>query len=179
MPGPVFISGERVDLRVTEREDLDLLQRARSDPDIRTALTFTEPQTRGQVEAFYENTVAADNGDANFLVCTENREGALGEVDLFGVEDDHAEIAYWLVPEARGEGYATEAVTLLLDYAFETRGLRRTYARVVEHNDGSHDLLERLGFTEEGRLREHVFLDGEYRDVVLYGLLRDEWDGAP
>ena len=177
MPGPVYLSGERVELRVTEREDVEFLQRARSDPDLRTPLTFVEPQTREQVEEFYESTISADNGDANFLVCRSGENDPIGEANLFRTEHDHAEIAYWLVPEARGEGYATEAVSLLLDYGFETRGLHRAYARAVDFNDGSRALLERLGFAEEGRLREHEFLDGEYRDVVFYGLLRGEWDG--
>ncbi|USZ67951.1 GNAT family N-acetyltransferase [Halorussus salilacus] len=176
MPGPVYLSGERVELRVTEREDVEFLQRARSDPDLRTPLTFTEPRTREQVEAFYENTISADNGDANFLICPAGGDDPVGEANLFRVEDDHAEVAYWLLPEARGEGYATEAASLLVEYAFETRGLRRAYARVVDFNEGSRTLLDRLGFSEEGRLRDHVFLDGAYRDVLFYGLLREEWD---
>ena len=176
MPGPVFISGERVELRVTEREDVEFLQRARSDPELRRPLTYTEPRTREQIEEFYENTIAADNGDANFLVCVPDRDEPVGEANLFRVEDDHAEIAYWLVPEARGEGFATEAAGLLLDYAFETRGLHKVFARVVAFNEASAALLERLGFVEEGRLRDHLYLDGDYRDVSLFGLLRGEWE---
>ncbi|WP_435177996.1 GNAT family N-acetyltransferase [Halorussus sp. AFM4] len=174
MPGPVYLSGDRVELRVTEREDVEFIQRARSDPAIRTALTQTAPQTREQVEEFYEEFVAADNGDADFVVCDEDGD-PVGEVSLFRTEHDRGEVAYWLVPEARGEGYATEAVSLLLDYAFETSGRHRVHARVVDFNEPSRALVERLGFTEEGRLRDHVFLEGEYRDVVLFGLLREEW----
>ena len=177
MPGPVYLSGERVDLRVTEREDVEFLQRARSDPDLRRPLTYTEPRTSEQIVEFYENTVAADNGDANLLVCLPDRDAPIGEANLFRVEDDHAEIAYWLVPEARGEGYATEAAGLLLDYAFETRGLHKVFARVVAFNEASTGLLKRLGFAEEGRLRDHVYLDGDYQDVLLFGFLREEWQG--
>ena len=179
MPGPVYLSGDRVDLRVTEREDVEFLQRARSDPELRTPLTFIEPQTREQVEEFYENTIAADNGDANFLICERGDAEPIGEANLFRVEQDHAELAYWLVPKAHGEGYATEAASLLVEYAFETRGLHRVWGKVVGFNDASMAVLDRLGFAEEGRLREHEFLDGEYRDVVFYGLLRAEWDDRP
>jgi hypothetical protein len=111
MPGPVFLEDERVELRVTEREDIDLLQRVRTDPELRTAMTFTEPQTREQVEEFYENTISTDNGDSNFVVCVDGE--PVGEANLFRVEADHGEIAYWLDRDARGEGYATEAVSLL------------------------------------------------------------------
>ncbi|PSP55358.1 GNAT family N-acetyltransferase [Halobacteriales archaeon QS_1_67_19] len=177
MPGPVYLSGDRVELRVTEREDVEFLQRARSDPDLRTPLTFTEPRTREQVESFYETTIAADNGDANFLICRAGDDDPIGEANLFRVENDHAEIAYWLVPEARGEGLATEAASLLVEYAFRTRGLRRVWGKVVDFNHDSKTVLERLGFVEEGRLRDHEFLGGAARDVVLYELLREEWDG--
>ncbi|MFB9804293.1 hypothetical protein ACFFQF_01850 [Haladaptatus pallidirubidus] len=56
MPGPVFCSSERIELRITERDDLNLLQQARSDPDPRTSLGFLQPYSHGQVEEFYENT---------------------------------------------------------------------------------------------------------------------------
>jgi RimJ/RimL family protein N-acetyltransferase len=177
MPGPVYLSGDRVDLRITEREDIDFLQRARSDPDLRTPLTFTEPRTREQIEEFYENTISADNGDANFLICEQGEDEPVGEANLFRVEDGHAELAYWLMPEARGQGYATESASLLVEYAFETRGLHRVWGKVVAFNDASRGVLERLAFSEEGRLRDHEFLDGAYRDVLYYGLLREEWDG--
>ncbi|WP_227376483.1 GNAT family N-acetyltransferase [Haladaptatus halobius] len=176
MPGPVFLEGERVELRVTEREDIDLLQRVRTDPELRTAMTFTEPQTREQVEEFYENTISTDNGDSNFVVCVDGE--PVGEANLFRVEADHGEIAYWLDRDARGEGYATEAVSLLLDYAFDTRGLHRVVAKVVDFNDASRALLERLGFEEEGRFREHIFLRGEYRDVSFFGLLREGYSSG-
>ncbi|SIR02049.1 Protein N-acetyltransferase, RimJ/RimL family [Haladaptatus litoreus] len=173
MPGPVFCSSERVELRTTEREDIDLLQQARSDPELRTSLMFILPQTREQVEEFYENTVSVSNGDSNFIVCVDGE--PIGEASLFDIERDHGTIAYWLDADYRGNGYATEAVSLLLDYAFDTRGLHRVVAKIGDFNDGSQALIERLGFTQEGRLRDHLFSQGKYRDVFFYGLLRDEW----
>ncbi|WP_227354721.1 GNAT family N-acetyltransferase [Haladaptatus salinisoli] len=148
MLGPVFPEGDRVELRVTEREDLDLLQRVRTDPELRIPMTFTEPQTREQVEEFYENTVSADSGDSNFVVCVDGE--PVGEANLFRVEADRGEIAYWLDRDERGEGYATEAVSLLLDYAFDTRGLHRVVARVVNFDEASHALLKRLRIRRGG-----------------------------
>ncbi|MFC4549128.1 MULTISPECIES: GNAT family N-acetyltransferase [Halorussus] len=178
MPGPVYLSGERVELRVTEREDVEFIQRARNDPEVRTALTRVTPETREQTEESYETYIAPDNGDASFIVCLKDGSEPIGGTSIFRTEHDHGELGYWLLPEAQGNGYATEAATLVLDYAFETRGLHRVYARIVDFNEASRALAERLGFREEGRLREHVFLNGAYRDTVLYGLLRVEWDGA-
>ncbi|WP_435153325.1 GNAT family N-acetyltransferase [Haladaptatus sp. DFWS20] len=107
MPGPVFLHGDRVELRTTEQEDVEFLQQARIDTELRTSLMFVLPQTREQVEEFYENSIAANNGDANFIVCRDGK--PIGEASLFDIE------------------------------------------------------------------RDHIFSQGEYRDTLFYGLLRDEW----
>ena len=59
-------------------------------------------------------------------------------------------------------------------YAFEHRRLHRLAADVFAHNEASRRVLEKAGFTEEGALREAAFVDGEYRDLVRYGLLAGE-----
>lgn len=174
MPGPAFLHGDRLTLRTVEREDIEFIQRARNDPETRDFSGFRKPNNREQVERFYEEYVAADNGDTNLLICLDNE--PIGGMALFEVEADHGQVAYWLVPDEHGEGYATEAVSLLLDHAFRTRGLHRVYARVFEFNDASQGLLEKLGFTQEGRLREHTFCRGSHQDVLHYGLLAREWE---
>lgn len=177
MPGPVYVSGERVDLRVPEREDVDLFHYGRTHHELRRVLVQTHPETREQMESWYDNTVAEDNGAATFVVCEAGEDDPLGEASIFRVEHDRGEIACWLLPDAQGEGYGTEAISLLVEYAFETRGLHRVYGKTVAFNDDIHAVMDRLGFTEEGRMRDHLFLDGDYRDVVVYGLLREEWSG--
>ena len=75
----------------------------------------------------------------------------------------------------RGKGYASEALGLLIEYGFDEIGLHRIYARVIDGNEASRNLFTRLGFTQEGLLREHVFRHGKYRNMFMFGLLRDEW----
>lgn len=85
------------------------------------------------------------------------------------------ELSYWLIPEVHGEGYGREAVALAVEFVFRSRAVPAVAAGVYAHNDASRGLLESLGFREEGRLRRHSFTDGEWRDIVKYGLLREEW----
>lgn len=176
MPGAAFLRGDRVTLRTVESEDVDLFQRARNDPEYREGLLFTTPKNRETVAEFVEEVVADDGADAsvNLLVCADGE--PVGGVALFDRNADHATLAYWLAPEARGQGYATEAVSLVLDYAFDTLGINHVVAWTVDYNDASRALLERLGFEHEGTYREHVWRKGEYRDTVHYGLLRREWN---
>jgi len=74
-----------------------------------------------------------------------------------------------------GKGYAFEAWNLLIGHAFLRLGLQKIVAGVVEGNVASLKTLQKLGFQIEGRLRAEFWVDGEYRDVLRLGILRDEF----
>jgi RimJ/RimL family protein N-acetyltransferase len=99
----------------------------------------------------------------------------IGTVNAWELDRARGTVSYWLLPEYHGEGYATEAMTLFLDHLFDARAVRGVEAHVFAHNDASRDLLDRLGFALEGTLRQNNFVEGEYRDEYVYGLLREEW----
>jgi RimJ/RimL family protein N-acetyltransferase len=176
MPGQVYLDGDRVELRVPTREDVDFLNTARNHPDIREPMTFTTPSTREDIEEFYDEVMQSDD-NVNLVVCLPG-EGPtpIGAVVLFNITRHHAELAYWLLPEYQGEGHATEAARLVVEYAFETLGLHRVHAKTVDDNEASQALLERLGFAKEGRRRDHVHQRGSYHDYVYFGLLREEFE---
>ena len=74
-----------------------------------------------------------------------------------------------------GKGYAFEAWSLIIEYAFQRLGLRKIIAGAVADNVASIAVLKKLGFRVEGTLRQEVLVDGEYRDTVRLGLLREEF----
>ena len=131
------------------------------------------PKNENQLEEFVENTVE-DDDSINLLVCADGER--VGATTVMKLHHDRPAVAYWLVPEAQGEGYATEAVGALLDHFFETYDRHGVRAYVFDFNDGSRRLLERLGFEQEGRARENRYRRGEYVDELSYGLLRREWE---
>jgi RimJ/RimL family protein N-acetyltransferase len=110
----------------------------------------------------------------------EDRRVPVGAVIFISVDESAgtASLAYWILPEFQGEGFGSEAVDLLLEYGFDELRLHRVQAHSLATNEGSIGLLESLGFEPEGRSRERQYLDGEYVDVLRYGLLEDEWRGA-
>ena len=69
------------------------------------------------------------------------------------------------------------AVALVVEYVFRQYDTPAIGAGAYDYNDPSRGLLESLGFVEEGRRRKFVFVDGQHRDMVQYGLLREEWRG--
>ncbi|MCU4802252.1 GNAT family N-acetyltransferase [Halobacteria archaeon HArc-gm2] len=178
MPGARVASGERVTLRTVESEDVPFLQRG-NEPELRYPLG-TPVRTSKQIETAFE-----EGDDDRFLVCLDDDAGS-GRVDaedvdrigVVSVEDadwKRPELGYWLVPAVHGEGYGSEAVALAVDYTFRTYDTPAVGAGAFAFNDASRGLLESLGFTEEGRRRKFMFVNGEHRDMVQYGLLRTEW----
>jgi ribosomal-protein-alanine N-acetyltransferase len=88
-----------------------------------------------------------------------------------------AEIGYDLSPDCWGQGYMTEALRAVISHGFERMGLNRIDALVYIHNDRSTQLLQRLGFRQEGLLRDYFCLNGIFFDHYLFALLRREWEG--
>ncbi|MET7989695.1 GNAT family protein [Amycolatopsis sp. NPDC005232] len=86
-----------------------------------------------------------------------------------------AQLGYAVIAEHWGKGYATDAVRSALDFAFGPLDLHRITAAIGPDNAASQGVVERLGFTREGVLRDHVFTNGAWRDSVLYSILAGEW----
>jgi [ribosomal protein S5]-alanine N-acetyltransferase len=85
-----------------------------------------------------------------------------------------AEIGYWLGEKHWGRGIATEAVRAMTAYAFETLEICRVFGGVFDPNPGSARVLEKAGYTLEGRLRRAAFKDGKPRDQLLYAYVVEE-----
>lgn len=166
------VAGDRVSLRPVERDDAAFMQRSTTDPDIRVPLGSTSPSNRQETESFIEEYVEGDDG-VSLLVEADGE--PIGLVATKSHDPARPELVYWFVPEYHGQGYGTEAVGLFVDYLFRTVDCRGLHARVFAFNAGSRGVLDGLGFTEEGRFREARFVDGEYVDVLHFGLLRCEW----
>jgi len=79
--------------------------------------------------------------------------------------------AYW------GGGYGSDAMLLLVDYAFRWLDLRRLHLKTMGHNLRAQRQVEKCGFTYEACCRQQMFKDGQFRDQVYYGLMYDEWPG--
>jgi RimJ/RimL family protein N-acetyltransferase len=78
----------------------------------------------------------------------------------------------------RGKGYATEGAAALVSYGFGSLGLHRIEASTSNHNPDSRRVMERLGMTREACLREAEQRDGQWVDLVIYGILAHEWRAA-
>lgn len=106
------------------------------------------------------------------------REQLIGEIRLDRVDltDRRASLAIGIVdPRALGQGYGTEAIRLVLGYAFQDLGLHRVSVRVLAYNGRAIRAYEKCGFVVEGREREAARVDGEWHDDVIMGVLEREF----
>ncbi len=101
----------------------------------------------------------------------------VGAVELVNIRwfNRKAEISIWLLPEGRGKGIAKEALQSVMELAFEQFNFHRLEAEVYDFNQTARNLFKGLGFEQEGRLREAKYKDGNYYDIIRFGLLKDQW----
>jgi len=112
----------------------------------------------------YYLAVAAPSSDQMIGFC---------RIGLSGVKA--GKLGYAIAASEWGKGYATDAARTMIRFGFGELGLHRISAAIGPENQASIRVAEKLGFTREGVLRDHVFTNGHWRDSVLYSLLEQEW----
>jgi RimJ/RimL family protein N-acetyltransferase len=120
----------------------------------------------------------AEAGTGTRLAVDRVADGAfIGWCSLTGWNPDYrsASTGYCFDDAAWGQGFATEAARALLQWAFDTLEINRVQAETDTRNLASARVLEKLGFTREGTLREDCVVNGEVSDSWVYGLIRREW----
>ncbi len=175
MPGTVFISGDNVDLVTIEEEDIEWMRDNINDPNLRKTITARYPVNMKQEKEFFENVVSEREEGVHLIIAKENKR--IGMISLFDINRDEgrAEIGIWITSSKQGKGHGTEACEIITEYGFRELRLHRIYARVLENNPASLKVFEKLGFVKEGNLRDHAFIDGDYQNMHVFGILREEW----
>jgi ribosomal-protein-alanine N-acetyltransferase len=129
-----------------------------------------------QMVSDYENAMQDQNGMRWGIILKDDGK-LIGTCGFHALSDYHKriEIGYDLNRDYWGKGIMTEALSLIIDYAFEKSEVNRIEAFVEPPNIASGALLEKLGFSMEGILREHEMCRRRLTDIQLFSLLRKEW----
>ncbi|WP_229830474.1 GNAT family N-acetyltransferase [Actinoplanes ianthinogenes] len=169
--------GELVVLRAMRVSDADSLWRWNHDPDVMRFMVEGYPQTPETVEKFLAERGRNAYGDTLFGVESRKDGKLIGLVGLQGAEPEtgNAELTIYLgEKEYWGQGYATDAMRTACRYGFDKMRLHRIWLTVVVGNDAAHHVYQKVGFVDEGRLRQASRRDGQWRDVHIMGLLEGE-----
>jgi len=174
------LSSPRLILRRFQARDVPVFVQYRSDPAIaryQSWTTFTEAD--GQQFLASQAQLHPDMPGTWFQLAIElaqTRE-MVGDCALHTPADPpgQVEIGFTLAPAHHGQGFATEAVTCLLDYVFGTLAKHRAIAVTDARNTAAAKVLERVGMRREGHFRENVWFKGEWGDEYWYAMLKREW----
>jgi len=133
-------------------------------------------ETRAFLEAGMRNWLAGSELPVAIAVRTDDQWHLVGAVSLTIIGYARsAEIGYWIDGEHEGRGLASRAVAAVLDHAFGSLDIDRVALHTDAANERSRALARRLGFVEEGLLRQGLAFPDERRDEAVYGLLAGEW----
>lgn len=172
-----MLEGKNVDLRILERDDIDLLADWFNDLDFWGEYVFMEQISKSERIRYFDNP-------SNLAILTEIKQFIVQKKDgtkigfvfhRFSLPYKWMEIGYFLVPGERGKGYGTEAAQLMVDYLFLSKDVARVQAYTDVRNKASQRVLEKAGFQKEGTMRKCDFNRGKLTDWHLYSILREEW----
>ena len=176
---PRSLTTERLELRPFRLEDAATVQRLAGAREIAdTTLTVPHPYDDGVAEQWIASHEAAFQAGqlAAYAVTIRDSGELVGTVSL-GITPAHAlaELGYWIGVPFWGRGYATEAARALVEYGFSELALNRVQSRHYVRNPSSGRVMQKIGMSREGILRQAVRKWGQFEDVVLYSVLASEW----
>lgn len=175
-----MLTGTTVTLRPLRPADLEQLWEWRI--DLVTWLDQSEMAPWPMpFEAYKQwNDTAAMTPEKGVTFAIEVAGTLVGRCGMFTFDDvaRNAEVGLGLGPDHRGKGYGREVLGLLLDYGFTYRNLHRIWLQCSAANERAIRSYTAAGFVEEGRMREHAWINGAYVDMVRMAVLRRDWEGT-
>ncbi len=171
------LKGKLVTLRAIEKEDLEFMRDMLNDPEIENLVVgWSLPISRYEQNIWYEKNI---NDKINLRLIIETpRDGAVGMATLVNIDwkNRHATHGIKIARrEFRTRGVGTDTVMTIMKYAFDELQLNRLDGSWFEDNLGSQKLYTKCGWKVEGKRRQYVYKDGAYRDLVIVGVLREDY----
>jgi RimJ/RimL family protein N-acetyltransferase len=177
-----MLTGNRVTLRPLTKADMTVLLQHSNDVEVELLSGGDPPAPKtleGWEKWYEEHPVKDDKGSANFGIEADGKLIGMCGIWRFDSNSRRCDLGisigdreYW------GRGYGREAIALLLDYAFRLRNFRKVALDTSSSNERAIRCYRACGFVEEGRLRQHLWVGGQYVDEVHMGILRQEWEAT-
>ncbi len=175
------LSASRLDLRWLTREDAPALLTIFGDDEVTKFWSSPSLPDLAAATALLDDIhrLFATRALFQWGICARETSQVIGTCTLLNIDLTHrrAELGIALARSAWGSGYATQALELLIGFAFGTLDLHRLEADIDPGNQPSLRLFEHQGFVREGLMRERWHQLGQMHDTIFLGLLRREWPG--
>lgn len=167
---------DRLLLRPFTPNDAPGVRELAGDRDIAaTTLNIPHPYEEGMAEEWIRtHREKFERGElANFAITLRGDGNLIGAIGLVIVpEHERAELGYWIGKPHWGNGYCTEAARAVAEYGFRELGLNRIHASHFSHNPASGRILQKIGMSREGCLKQHVRKWEKFVDLEVYGTVK-------
>ncbi|PXF32374.1 hypothetical protein WH50_04585 [Pokkaliibacter plantistimulans] len=164
-----MIEGTDIRLRPWSERDFDVLQQMRNDIALQTQLLARVRGSSASSVREWLQQRSASSSDIFLIVASFSTDEPLGFVQCRQMDliSRNAEMGIGLVASAQGQGMGGRVLALLKDYVRLTWGMRKLWLKVSADNHAAIRCYEKAGFYQCGRLRQHIFIDGRWQDVLL------------
>ncbi|UCB51702.1 MAG: GNAT family N-acetyltransferase [Candidatus Zixiibacteriota bacterium] len=177
-----MIEGKKVRIRAIEKTDIDEIMKWVNDREVMDNLIMRYPVSRYQEEKWIEKALD-DPNPRNKVFALETKDGVyLGGIGLHRIDWENRSAEVGIVignKEYWNKGYGSDSMMTLLEFAFDRMNLHRVYLKVYDFNLRGIKSYEKCGFRREGVLRHDLYVNGEYHDSIIMGILRDEFKKTP
>lgn len=175
-----MLNGEEVIIRALEKEDLPRLLKWRNDPRARRFLFSYLPISMSEEEEWFAQYLKQEKNKV-FIIRLKDEDQSIGYMLLANIDhkNQNAEIGIHIDEEEyQGKGYGTDAMKTMLRFLFSEMNLHRVYLYVHEYNDRAIRFYKKMGFKNEGVLRDATFTEGRFYNVILMSILREDFSEA-
>lgn len=178
---------ERLVFRAFGEKDFDLFYSVFSDRDVMRYALIDAYDTKEEIRPYFDtvlknNETTEDRRVYEYAVCMASSGDFIGfgDIEILVQKEGggSGEIGYFILPAHWGQGYATEIAHALLDICLTHLGLHRVCARCNANNTQSERVMQKIGMTKAGVLRQVRYKEGRWDDEIWYDILGDEWTGA-
>ena len=173
-----FLIGQAIYLRPLEREDAPLIVPWLNDPEVTHTLAMYHPLTLRAEEEFIDNAYRKPDGFPLGIV-RKDGDQLIGVTGLEHMDFKNLHTSFGLFIGEKhlwGRGHGTEATALMVGHAIDTLNFNRVWLMVYEYNTRGIRSYEKIGFRQEGILRQHRYHQGRYWNTILMAILREEWN---
>lgn len=174
----VYRMGKRIYLRPILEEDMPLITVWINDQEVAKYLAISLPMGPQDEKKWFSSLSERTGKDVIFAIVLVENDELIGVMGLHHIDHQHGLAttgSYIGRKDLWGKGYGTEAKMLVLDYAFNTLGLRKILSEVYDFNERSAKSLEKCGYVRQGVQKEHKWRNGRYADAYLYAVFMKDF----
>jgi RimJ/RimL family protein N-acetyltransferase len=183
LKGGAMIEGKIINLRAQEMADLERNQRWINDREVTSFLTMRYQMSLAAEEQWMREHTRSPQSYANAAFAIETKDGRhIGNCGIHeGTPETRSASVGIMIGEKDcwGQGFGTDAMRTMLRFGFEEMNLHRIQLDVYAFNERARASYRNCGFIDEVCMRQAVFREGRYIDVITMGILRREWEAAP